>query len=283
MNDATPALDVPPRVLEFLREHTTMTLATASPTGVPRATTLRFVADGLTLYFWTRSQSWTARQIDQNPLVSFTISAETAGLQGTGEARMVLAGDEVGRAVELFSDKFPQALGASTMNISFFRIAPTDIKLVDETYAGGRGETQLFAAAEYKVDHVYNVVRDLPAEEVGLIAGELHTVKLDAGSVIARQGAPADKFVIVVEGEVEVSREGDGEPERVTTLGPGAFFGEISILVDSPRTATLTALSDVSLLTMDHDQFRSVVAESLGVTADFDRIIRERLGGGEGQ
>jgi uncharacterized protein YhbP (UPF0306 family) len=285
MTEATPALDVPPRVLEFLREHTTMTLATASPTGVPRATTLRFVSDGLTLYFWTRSQSWTARQIDQNPLVSFTISEETAGLQGTGEARMVLAGDEVGRAVELFSDKFPAALGASTMNISFFRIAPTDIKLVDEAYAGGRGETQLFAAAEYKVDHVYNVVRDLPAEEVGLIAGELHKVELDAGSVIARQGAPADKFVIVVEGEIEVSREGEGggEPERVTTLGPGDFFGEISILVDSPRTATLTALSKVSLLTMDHDQFRSVVAESLGVSADFDRIIHERLGGGEGQ
>jgi CRP-like cAMP-binding protein len=283
MTDTTPALDVPPRVLEFLREHTTMTLATASPTGVPRATTLRFVSDGLTLYFWTRSQSWTARQIQQNPLVSFTISEETAGLQGTGEARMVLAGDEIGRAVELFADKFPTALGASTMNISFFRIAPTDIKLVDETYGGGRGETQMFAAAEYKVDHVYNVVRDLPAEEVGVIAGGLHRVEVDAGSVIARQGAPADKFVIVVEGEVEVSREGNGEPERVLSLGPGDFFGEIAILVDTPRTATLTATTDAVLLTMDHDQFRSVAAQSLGVSADFDRIVRERLGGGEGQ
>jgi CRP/FNR family transcriptional regulator, cyclic AMP receptor protein len=283
MTDTTPTLDVPPRVLEFLREHTTMTLATASPTGVPRATTLRFVSDDLTLYFWTRTQSWTAKQIEQNPLVSFTIAEETAGLQGTGEARMVVAGDEVGRAVELFSDKFPQALGSSTMNISFFRIAPTDIKLVDEAYAGGRGETQLFAAAEYKVDHVYNVVRDLPAEEVGVIAGSLHRVEAGAGSVIARQGAPADKFVIVVEGEVEVSREQDGGAERVVTLGPGDFFGEISILVDTPRTATLTATSDSILLTMDRDQFRNVVAQSLGVSADFDRIIRERLGGGEGQ
>ena len=283
MTDTTPALDVPPRVLEFLREHTTMTLATASSTGVPRATTLRFVSDGLTLYFWTRSQSWTARQIEQNPLVSFTIDEETAGLQGTGQARMVLGGEEIGRAVELFADKFPQALGASTMNISFFRIAPTDIKLVDETYGGGRGETQMFAAAEYQVDHVYNVVRDLPAEEVGVIAGGLHKVEVDAGSVIARQGAPADKFVIVVEGEVEVSREANGDSERVLSLGPGDFFGEIAILVDTPRTATLTATKDSVLLTMDHDQFRNVVGQSLGVAADFDRIVRERLGGGEGQ
>jgi uncharacterized protein YhbP (UPF0306 family) len=283
MTDTTPALDVPPRVLDFLSGHTTMTLATASPTGVPRATTLRFVNDGLTLYFWTRSQSWTAKQIEQNPLVSFTISEESAGLQGTGEARMVLGGDEVGRAVELFSGKFPQALGASTMNISFFRIAPTDIKLVDEAYAGGRGETQLFAAAEYKVDHVYNVLRDLPAEEVGVIAGELHRVEVEAGAVVARQGAPADKFVIVVDGEIEVSRESDGEPERVLTLGPGDFFGEVAILVDTPRTATLTAITGATLLTMDHDQFRSVVGQSLGVAADFDRIVRERLGGGDGQ
>jgi uncharacterized protein YhbP (UPF0306 family) len=283
MTDTTPALDVPPRVLDFLREHTTMTLATASPTGVPRATTLRFVNDGLTLYIWTRSQSWTAKQIEQNPLVSFTISEESAGLQGTGQARMVLGGDEVARAVQLFAEKFPTALGASTMNVSFFRIAPTDIKLVDETYAGGRGETQMFAGAEYHVDHVYNVVSDLPVDEVGVIAGSLHRVEVDAGSVVARQGAPADKFVIVVEGEIEVSREGDGEPERVLTLGPGDFFGEIAILVDTPRTATLTAITDATLLTMDHDEFRSVVAQSLGVAADFDRIVRERLGGGDGQ
>jgi len=286
MTEATPALDVPPRVLEFLREHTTMTLATASPTGVPRATSLRFVNDGLTLYMWTRSQSWTAKQMNANPLVSFTITEENSGIQGTGEARVVLSGDEMAKAVELFADKFPTALGASTMNISFFRIAPTDIKLVDETYAGGRGESRMFAGAEYNVEHVYNVITELPAEEVGLIAGSLHRVELKAGDVVARQGAPADKFVIVVEGEIEVEREGDGDAEgsgEVAKLGPGDFFGEIAILADRPRSATLTAATDATLLTMERDDFRNVVGQSLGVAADFDRIVQERLGGGDGK
>jgi len=278
----TKALDVPPRVLDFLRDHTTLTLATASPSGAPRATLLRYVNDGLTVYVWTRSQSWSAKQIEQNPLVSFTIGEETTGLQASGETRLVLAGDEIERVVGLFAEKFPTALGASTMNISFFRIAPTDIKLVDETYAGGRGETQLFAGAEYHVEHVYNVIRDLPATEVGLIAGTLQEVEVEAGSVVARQGAPADKFVIVLAGKVEVEREGDRGPEPVTTLGPGDFFGEIAILRDTPRSATLRASSDATLLTMDHDEFRSVVAQSLGVAADFDRIVQERLWGGEG-
>ena len=279
MTDATPTLDVPPRVLDFLREHMTMTLATASPTGVPRATTLRYVNDGLTLYVWTRPQSWTAKQIEQNPLVSFTVSHESAGLQGSGEARVVLSGDEVARAVELFSEKFPTALGASTMNISFFRIASTDVKLVDESYGGGRGETQLLGGAEYRVEHVYNVVRDLPAGEVGLIAGRLQRVEIDAGSVVARQGAPADKFVIVLDGEIDVFREGEQQPERIATLGAGDFFGEVAILRDSPRTATLKAVTATTLLTMDRDEFRTVVAQSLGAGADFDRIIRERLEG----
>lgn len=282
MTHAPP--EVPPHVLGFLRDHTTMTLATASPTGVPRATPLRYANDGMTLYAWTRSESWTARQIERNPLVSFTIAEESVGLQGSGEARLVIASDELERAVGLFSEKFPEALGASTMNISFFRVAPTDVKLVDESYAGGRGETRMFSGAEYRVEHVYNVVRDLPPGDVGAIAGRLGRDEVEAGSTVARQGAPADKFLIVLDGEIEVLREGEGEgeAERMATLGAGDFFGEVAILRDSPRSATLRAATPATLLTMDRDEFRAVVAQSLGATADFDRIIRERLGGGDG-
>jgi uncharacterized protein YhbP (UPF0306 family) len=280
MADAAPPLESPPRVLEFLADHTTLTVATASPTGVPRATDLRYVSDGLVLYVWTRSQSWTAKQIDQNPLVSFTISEETKALQGNGEARVVISGDEIARAVELFSAKFPTALGASTMNLSFFRITPTNIKLVDESYGGGRGETQLFAGAEYHVDEVYDVMRDLPTDEVGVITGRLQTIELAPGTVIARQGTPADKFLIVVEGEVAVTRDAEHGTETIMSLGPGEFFGEIAILTDAPRSATLTTVGHASVLTMERHEFRSVVAQSLGTTGDFDRIVRERLGGG---
>ena len=281
MTEATPTVDVPPRVLDFLRESTLMTLATASPNGVPRATALRYVNDGLTLYVWTRSQAWAARQIEQNPLVSFTIAHETAALQGTGQARVVIGGDEVERAVRLFGEKYPAALGASTMNISFFRIVPSDVKLVDESYGGGRGETQLAGGAEYSVEQVYNVVGDLPATDVGAIVGRLGFSRVDAGAVIGRQGAPADKFVIVLEGEIEVTRGGDRNQERVMTLGPGDFFGEVAILRDMPRSATLTALDEATVLTMERDEFTKVVAQALGAPPDFESILRERLAGGE--
>ena len=279
MTEPTTTQEVPPRVAEFLRENQTMTLATATPTGAPRATTLRYVSDDLNLYVWMRSQAWAAQQIEQNPLVSFAINQESAGLQGSGQERVLLSGDEVARAVELFSEKFPMAMGSSTMNISFFRIVPTNVKLVDERYAGGRGETQMFDGAEFQVDNVYNVLEDLPVGELGLIAGRLQRSEAEAGSTIAKQGGPADKFVIVLDGEVEGVRETDGQSDTVTTLGPGDFFGEVSILTEAQRTASLQAKSGATLLTMDRDEFTSVVGQALG-TPEFDSVIRSRLGGG---
>ena len=111
MTEPTTTQEVPPRVAEFLRENQTMTLATATPTGAPRATTLRYVSDDMKLYVWMRSSAWAAQQIEQNPLVSFAINQESAGLQGSGQARVLLSGEEVARAVELFSDKFPHGHG----------------------------------------------------------------------------------------------------------------------------------------------------------------------------
>jgi CRP-like cAMP-binding protein len=95
--------------------------------------------------------------------------------------------------------------------------------------------------------------------------------------VIVRQGAPADKFFIVVDGEVEVVRDSDGKTRRLATLGKGQFFGEIAILRDAPRVATVRAVKPTTLFAMERDVFRSLVAQSMGTTGDFDRVIQQRL------
>ena len=110
------------------------------------------------------------------------------------------------------------------------------------------------------------------------LAGRLETVSVNAGETIVRQGAPAEKFFIIVSGEVEVIHDSNGSSQQVATLGPGRFFGEVAILRDVPRTATVRATEPTTLLTMDRDTFRALVAQSLGTTQDFDRIVRERLG-----
>ena len=265
MTDPTTTTEVPPRVVEFLRENMTMTLATATPTGIPRATTLHYVNDDLDLYVWMRSQAWAAQQIEQNPLVSFAINQEGAGLQGSGQARVLACPARRYRVPWSSSATSSRwRWEASTMNISFFRIVPTDVKLVDERYAGGRGETQMFSGAEYSVEQVYNVIEQLPVGELGLISGSLQRVEAEAGSTIARQGAPADKFVIVLDGEVEVVRESDGDAETVATLGPGDFFGEVAILQRGAAYGRPQAASAATLLTMDREQFSSSSASHSG-------------------
>ena len=99
----------------------------------------------------------------------------------------------------------------------------------------------------------------------------------DAGELIVREGGPADKFFIVAEGEVEVTRgEGDAA-ERIATLGSGHFFGEMAIMRDAPRSATVRAVSDTKLLAMERDTFHDLVAQSLGTTPGFDQVIRARM------
>jgi uncharacterized protein YhbP (UPF0306 family) len=278
MASETSAFDVPPHVLDYLREKNTLTLASASPSAVPHAATLAYVNDGVTIYVWTNPDTTTARQVAQNPVVSFAIDEyasdwrETKGIQGSGECRVLLDSVEIERVIGLFEQKYAALSGELSTALSFFRIAPTELQFIDNS-AGRAGSGEGIA---FHRDLVYSLFRDLPAYEAERLGAQLRTVQVGAGDVIVRQGAPADKFFIVVDGEVEVYRnEDEGRP--LATLGRGQFFGEIAILRDMPRTATVRALKPTTLFAMEREVFQSLVAQSMGTTADFDRVIKERI------
>ena len=74
-----------------------------------------------------------------------------------------------------------------------------------------------------------------------------------------------------------VREDSGGQPQRLATLKAGQFFGEIAVLRDQPRTASVRALVPTTLLTMERETFRNLMAGALSTTQDFDRIIRERL------
>jgi uncharacterized protein YhbP (UPF0306 family) len=279
------ALEVPSHVLAYLGEQRTMTLATASPAGVPHASTFLYVNDGPTLCFWTKPDTTTARHIEQNSLVSFAIDepsrdlGQTRGVQGRGEARVILSGEEIARVAALFGDKFPDLSPGATMSISFFKVVPTDIDFIDNTASGSESRSGQFGA-EFHRERSYSVFDALPVQEVESLGATLQTVTVGEGDVIARQGAPADKFFIVVDGEVEVSRE--GEATGTSRHGPGELIGEVAILRDTPRPATVTATKPTTVFTLERDTFRDLVAEALGTTGEFERVIQARLAALEG-
>jgi uncharacterized protein YhbP (UPF0306 family) len=281
MGSKTPVLEVPGHVLDYLRQQPTLTLATASPTGIPRATTLIYVNDGPTVYVWTRPDTATARHMEQNPLVSFAIDEftpdfrGTKGIQGTGEVQVVLNPAEVKRTKESFEEKYPSLGGALSANISFFRISPSELQFIDNTSAEGKDTGH--GGVAFNRDLVYSVFRDLPQQEAETLAAQLNTVEVEPGAVIVRQGAPADKFFIIIDGEVEIVREDDGQQRTLATLTRGQFFGEMAILRNSPRMATARAVGQTTLFAMERDAFQNLVAGSMGTTQDFDRVIQQRL------
>ena len=273
--------DVPSHVLEYLGGQTTLTLATASPGAVPRAATLVYVNDGPALYIWTRPETTTARHMEQNPVVSFAIDEyapdfrETKGVQGVGSCQILLDPAQIERVIAAFEHKFPALAGSLSTKLSFFRIVPTELQFIDNTATKPGADQEV--GVSYHRSLVYSIFHDLPEQEVETIEGQLRTVQAGEGDVIVRQGAPADKFFIVVEGEVEVVRESEGKTRLLATLGRGQFFGEIAILRDMPRMATVRALKPTTLFAMERDVFRSLVADSMGTTGDFDRVIQQRL------
>ncbi len=279
----TTEQEIPGEVLDYLSAQNTLTLATASPSGTPHAATFLYVNEGPSLYFWSKASTESSRHIEQNPLVSFTIDeytddlTQTRGVQGVGECSPLLSGEQIAKVADLFGQKFPSLSPGATMSIAFFRITPTEVQFIDNRRNRSLSSPGVFGA-DFHRERSYSVFGGLPTQTAKTISASLQVVDAEPDTVVARQGGPADKFFIVVDGELEVTREELGSTETISTLGPGDLFGEMAILFDKPRGTSARATKPTKLLVLDSATFRSVVAQSLGTTPDFDQIIRDRIG-----
>ena len=109
--------------------------------------------------------------------------------------------------------------------------------------------------------------------ELTRIASLADEIEVPEGRVLIRQGEPGREFFVIVEGKAKVLRRG----RRAKTLGPGAGIGELSLLDQGPRSATVTATSDMYLLVLDSRSFSSLIAEVPSVTGKIFRVMAERL------
>jgi len=105
---------------------------------------------------------------------------------------------------------------------------------------------------------------------------KLTLVALGAGETLFREGDAGDALYVIVEGEVAVQAEG---PPRVemARLGAGAFMGEVALMTDQPRSATVTAVTDAELLRIDRKTLSGVLATHGEVLAAVLRFVRDRL------
>ena len=106
------------------------------------------------------------------------------------------------------------------------------------------------------------------------LASRLVPVHVRAGDEIIRLGEHGDRFYIVAGGEVEVVLDA-GPPRRE---GPGSYFGEIALLRDVPRTATVRAATDAELFALDREDFLGAVTGHAGSAQAAEAVVGSRLG-----
>jgi len=105
------------------------------------------------------------------------------------------------------------------------------------------------------------------------LASRLERVEAAEGTVVVREGEPGEKFYIVEEGALAVTVGGEAR----TPIHAGGFFGEIALLRETPRTATVIATTDCRLLTVERDHFLAAVTGHAESAAAVDLVVSRRL------
>jgi len=137
-------------ILEQLKIHRNMSLATVRPDGYPQATTVAYANDGLTIYFACERNSQKARNLRRSPKVSLTINRDWAGwkkitgLSMGGNAKILERETDTARAYAVLSRKFKAMRGLSAEDLAamaFVRVQPKVVSMLD--YRRGFGWTKL--------------------------------------------------------------------------------------------------------------------------------------------
>ncbi len=110
-------------------------------------------------------------------------------------------------------------------------------------------------------------------KELEFIAGHTDEVSVPAGRELTRQGQHGHTFYVLLEGEAEVTV--DGQPRN--TMREGDFFGEISMLDQGEGTATIVTTAPCRLMVMSHGQFRDVVKSHDGILVKVLEAMARRL------
>jgi CRP-like cAMP-binding protein len=112
----------------------------------------------------------------------------------------------------------------------------------------------------------------LSRRERSEIAGRADEIEVDEGTHLVREGEFAYEFFVIEEGWAEVLRGG----EHVADLGPGDFLGEIGIVTQAPRNASVVARSPMRVLVMSEQDFRGIARAFPAVAERIREAVRER-------
>jgi Na+/melibiose symporter-like transporter len=130
-------------------------------------------------------------------------------------------------------------------------------------------------ASELRILASVPIFAPLPGGSLEHLAGRLVPLRVEPDTTIVREGDAGDRFYIVTEGEVDVLQDG----AKLTELGPGGYFGEIALIRDVPRTATVVARTPAVLYALDRDDFLAAVTGHPQASEAAETVMSARLAG----
>lgn len=125
------------------------------------------------------------------------------------------------------------------------------------------------------IDHLARVpmFEALSKKELGLVARLAEDVEVGTGTVLIREGATGREFFVIARGKATVTRKG----RRVNALGPGDFFGELSLLDGAPRNATVTAETPMEVVLLGQREFLGLLYDVPNVAFKLLKGMARRL------
>jgi len=147
------------------------------------------------------------------------------------------------------------------------------------TTAVGDATTAVLHAERY-IEELKDMERDFPTasrEVVAESAGRADLLAFQPGDVILREGDPADRFYMIINGQALATARGpDGAEAHLNTLGPGDYFGEIGLLNNAPRIATVRAKTSLEVMALDRETFERLITSSQATEAEVRRVAKDR-------
>ena len=130
-------------------------------------------------------------------------------------------------------------------------------------------------AADKKIDHLADtwLFSTCSRRELSRIARTCDEIEVDAGRVLTAEGDIGREFFLIRSGQATVRRKG----RKIATVGPGQYFGELSLLSRLPRTSTVTADTDMGLLVLGQRELSALIEDVPSIAHKMLEVMAKRL------
>jgi CRP/FNR family transcriptional regulator, cyclic AMP receptor protein len=113
----------------------------------------------------------------------------------------------------------------------------------------------------------------IPGEDLAQIAGIAQEVNFENGELVIQEGEMGDSMFLIVDGEVMIHKTG----QELNRLGEREAFGEMAILDNEPRSASVTASRDSTCLKVEREDFYELMSEKVEIAYGIIRVLTHRL------